>query len=74
MFFDRDDVTGNLDRTEKAVLARWAYQNNGQRLHIPGLGNIFGHFFFEFSKGNVLNIHLKELRNTLKRRKCLSKT
>jgi hypothetical protein len=37
MFFDRADVAGNLGRTKKTVLARWAYRNNEQRLRIPGL-------------------------------------
>ena len=42
-----------------------------------GSSNIIEPFFFEISKGNVLNINLKELRNTLKRRnthKNMSKT
>jgi hypothetical protein len=41
-------LPGNLGQAEKTVLARWAYRNNGQRLRIPGLGNIFGPFCFEF--------------------------
>jgi len=56
-FVDRADVAGNLGRTEKTVLA---YRNNRKMLRIPGLDNIFGPFFFEFSKGNVLTISLKE--------------
>ena len=36
-------------------------QNNKQRLCIPDLGNIFGPFFFEFSKVNVLKINLTKI-------------
>ena len=36
-------------------------KDNRQRLHIPGLGNIFGSFFFEFSKVNVVKINLTKL-------------
>jgi hypothetical protein len=39
IFFDRADVAGNIGRTEKTVFARWAYQNNGQRLRISGLAD-----------------------------------
>jgi hypothetical protein len=63
-FFDRADVAGNLYQTEMTVL-RIGYiltdQNNRQRLRIPGLGNIFGLFFFKFSKVNVLKINLTKI-------------
>jgi hypothetical protein len=36
-------------------------KDNRQRLHIPGLGNIFGSFFFEFSKVNIIKIKLTKI-------------
>ena len=60
-FFDRADVAGNLFWTEKTLLARWTDRNNRQKLCLPGLGNIFWPFFFEFSKVNVLKINLMDI-------------
>ena len=60
-FFKRANVAGNLLRTEKTVLVRWADSNNRQKLHISGLGNICRPFFFEFSKVNVLKINLTKI-------------
>ena len=47
-------------RTGKTVLARWADRNR-QTLRIPGLGSVFGPFFFEFSKVNDLKINLTNI-------------
>ena len=53
--------SGNLFGTEKTVLPRLSDQNNRQRLHIPGLGNIIWPFFFEFSIVRVLKFNFTKL-------------
>jgi hypothetical protein len=60
-FFPHRQCSRQFVWTEKNVLARWADRNNRQRLHIPGLSNIFGPFSFEFSKTNVLKINLTKI-------------
>jgi hypothetical protein len=60
-FFPHRQCSRQFVWTEKNVLARRADGNNRQRLHIPGLSNIFEPFSFEFSKTNVLKINLTKI-------------
>ena len=67
-----DDCGHTRQKQKKQAICSWLKRlsyldepihdwKNRQRLRIPGLGNIFGPFFFEFSKVNVLKINLTKI-------------